>query len=35
MIAVLVIAIALLVLIGSLGMPYSQSWYARWGNYDR
>jgi hypothetical protein len=35
MIALIAIAVALLVLISALGSPYSQSWYARWGNYDR
>jgi hypothetical protein len=34
-IAILAIAFVLLVLIAALGMPYSQSWYARWGGYDR
>lgn len=22
-------------LVAALGMPYPQSWYGRWGNYDR
>ena len=26
---------ALLLLIAAIGHPYSQSWYRRWGNYDR
>jgi hypothetical protein len=34
-IALLAIAVALLVLITALGSPYSQSWYARWGDSDR
>jgi hypothetical protein len=29
------IVLALFVLVTVLGLPYSQSWYARWGNYDR
>jgi hypothetical protein len=23
------------VVIAALGLPYQQSWYDRWGNYDR
>jgi len=34
-IALIAIAVALLVLITALGMPYSQSWYGRWGDSDR
>ena len=35
MFAVIAMIVALLVLVTALGMPYSQSWYSRWGDSDR
>jgi hypothetical protein len=29
------LVVALFVLVTALGLPYSQSWYSRWGDYDR
>jgi hypothetical protein len=28
-------AAVVLVLLAVLGLPYRESWYGRWGNYDR
>lgn len=32
---VIALVVALFVLIAAIGLPYQQSWYSRWGNYDR
>lgn len=35
MFTLIAFVVALLVLVTALGLPYSQSWYSRWGNDDR
>jgi hypothetical protein len=35
MFALIAIVLALFVLVTLLGLPYQQSWYARWGGSDR
>jgi hypothetical protein len=31
----IVFAVVVALLVAVLGMPYQQTWYSRWGNYDR
>lgn len=35
MFALIAIVVGLFALVTVLGLPYSQSWYHRWGDYDR
>ncbi len=35
MLALIAFAAVVVVLLAILGLPYGQSWYGRWGNYDR
>jgi hypothetical protein len=35
MFTIIALVVALFVLIAAMGLPYQQSWHARWGNYDR
>jgi hypothetical protein len=33
--SLIVFGVVLLLLIAAVGLPYPQSWYGRWGDYDR
>jgi ABC-type transport system involved in cytochrome c biogenesis permease subunit len=33
--ALIAIAVGLFVIVTMLGLPYQQSWYGRWGGWDR
>lgn len=35
MLTLIAVVAALVVLIAAIGLPYQQSWYARWGDSDR
>jgi hypothetical protein len=35
MVALIAFGVGLLLLIALVGLPYPQTWYQRWGNYDR
>lgn len=35
MTGLIVLAIVVAVLLAAFGLPYRQTWYSRWGNYDR
>lgn len=35
MIGLIAFAAVVVLLLAVLGLPYRQSWYGRWGNYDR
>ncbi len=35
MFTIIAIVLAVLLLVTAIGLPYPQSWYGRWGDYDR